>query len=319
MVFTLPFRVPHVPAQPTLNLFGSICALATPFQVAKDALDLEAMGRLIEYQLQAGTRGLVVAGSTGEGAALEVEEFSELVGFAVRKVSGRVPVLAGTGMQSTRKTLAQTRLAAAAGADAALVVTPAYVRPTQEGLYRHYMEVADHGGLPIILYNVSSRTACDLLPSTVARLCSHPNIVGIKEARPEAERMNELLGLKSDTFYIFSGDDSTCARAILAGADGVISVAANVVPAAMRALCHTAGNARAEDVIEADRALQGLYDLLGIEPNPIPVKWCLGQLGFGADHLRLPLVPLVAAYHALGKRVLLELGLIQSAQAQTQA
>nr|WP_281243928.1 4-hydroxy-tetrahydrodipicolinate synthase [Dokdonella immobilis] len=302
-------------AQSILNLSGSICAVATPFGVAEDALDLEAMGRLIEHQLQAGTRGLVIAGSTGEGAALEGEEFSELVGFAVRKVAGRVPVLAGTGMQSTRKTIAQTRLAAAAGADAALVVTPAYVRPTQDGLYRHYVEVAEKGGLPVMLYNVPSRSACDLLPVTVARLCTHPGVIGIKEARPEAERMNDLLALKSADFCIFSGDDPTCARAIAAGADGVISVAANVAPAAMQGLCLAAADGRGEDAANADRALQGLYDLLGVEPNPIPVKWCLEQLGFCANHLRLPLVPLSAAYHAQGKRVLFELGLIQSAQA----
>lgn len=290
--------------------------MATPFRVADDALDLEAMGRLIEYQLQAGTRGLVIAGSTGEGAALEAAEFSELVGFAVRKVAGRVPVLAGTGLQSTRKTIAQTRLAAAAGADAALVVTPAYVRPTQDGLYRHYVEVAENGSLPVMLYNVPSRSACDLLPETVARLCAHPGVVGIKEARPEVERMNELLGLKSANFLIFSGDDPTCARAMSSGADGVISVAANVAPAAMQDLCLAAAAGRGEEAANADRALRGLYDLLGVEPNPIPLKWCLEQLGFGANHLRLPLVPLGAAYHAQGKRVLFELGLIQSAQAQ---
>ncbi len=306
--FTLPSCVPHVPALQTLNLSGSICALATPFRVADDALDLDAFGRLIDYQLDAGTRGLVVAGSTGEGAALESAEFVKLLGFALQRVRRRLPVLAGTGLQSTRKTVAQTRLAADAGADLALVVAPAYVRPTQEGLYRHYVEVAEHGGLPVLLYNVPSRTACDILPATVERLCAHPNIVGIKEARVEPERMRELLALKSGGFCILSGDDPTCARAILEGADGVISVAANVAPAQMQYLCTLAAGGRENDARTADEALRGLYELLGVEPNPIPLKWCLQRMGLGADHLRLPLVPLSAAYHAQGESVLAGLG-----------
>lgn len=300
-----------MPAPQTLNLSGSICALATPFRVADDALDLDAFGRLVDYQLSAGTRGLVVAGSTGEGASLEGGEFADLLGFAVQRVARRVPLIAGSGLQSTRKTIAQTRLAAEAGADFALVVAPAYVRPTQEGLYRHYREVAEHGGLPVLLYNVPSRTACDILPATVARLCTHPNIIGIKEARAEPERMRELLALKSAKFCILSGDDPTCARAILQGADGVISVAANVAPAHMQALCVLAAAGKADEAGRADQALHDLYELLGAEPNPIPLKWCLQRMGFGADHLRLPLVPLDAAYHARGENVLAALGLDQ--------
>lgn len=295
-----------------MNLSGSICALATPFLAASEALDLDAFGRLVEFQIAAGTRGLVVAGSTGEGAALEPEEFFDLVEFAVGVVAGRVPVLAGTGLQSTRKTIAQTRIAGRAGADAALVVTPAYVRPTQEGLYRHFGEVADHGGLPVVLYNVPSRTSCDLLPQTVARLHAQSGIVGIKEARPEIERMQELLALQSGEFCIFSGDDPSAARSIRMGADGVISVAANVAPALMQELCDLAAGGAEEACQQADKRLHGLYDLLGIEPNPIPVKWCLQQLGFGSDALRLPLLALGAAYHAQAGRVLAELGLAAS-------
>jgi 4-hydroxy-tetrahydrodipicolinate synthase len=292
-----------------LNLSGSICALATPFHAASDALDLDAFGRLVEFQIGAGTRGLVVAGSTGEGAALEAEEFFELVEFTVAVVAGRVPVLAGTGLQSTRKTIAQTRLAGRAGADAALVVTPAYVRPTQEGLYRHYGEVADHGGLPVMLYNVPSRTACDLLPQTVARLHARFGIVGIKEARPEVERVRELLALRSDKFSVFSGDDPSAARSMRMGADGVISVVANVAPAQMQELCALAARGADEALAQADKRLHGLYDLVGVEPNPIPVKWCLQQMGFGSDALRLPLLALSAAYHAQGDRVLADLKL----------
>jgi 4-hydroxy-tetrahydrodipicolinate synthase len=176
-----------------LKLTGSICALATPFRASDDALDLDAFRRLVGFQIRSGTRGLVVAGSTGEGAALDATEFTTLVEVARREIADRVPLLAGSGMQSTRKTIEQTRLAAAAGADIALVVTPAYVRPTQKGLYRHFSEVADKGGLPIMLYNVPSRTSCDLLPETVARLCAHPAIIGIKEARADEARMRDLL------------------------------------------------------------------------------------------------------------------------------
>jgi len=278
-------------SDPALNLSGSLCALATPFIAATDAIDFDAFARLIDHQLAGGTRGLVVAGSTGEGAALDSEEFVALLEFTVRRVGGRIPVLAGTGLQSTRRTIAQTKLAAAVGADAALVVTPAYVRPTQEVLFRHFSEVAAHGDLPVVLYNVPSRTACDLQPATVARLCTNPRIVGIKEAVPDSDRIAALLALRNDGFVVLSGDDPTCARSIAAGAAGVISVAANLVPAAMQSLCEDAaraGSARRE----AGRLLQPLFDLLGAEPNPIPLKWCLRGIGIGDGHLRLPLTPL---------------------------
>ena len=301
----------HIPLP--LKLTGSICALATPFRASDDALDLDAFRRLVGFQIRSGTRGLVVAGSTGEGAALDATEFTTLVEVARREITDRVPLLAGSGMQSTRKTIEQTRLAAAAGADMALVVTPAYVRPTQEGLYRHFSEVADKGGLPIMLYNVPSRTACDWLPETVARLCAHPAIIGIKEAGADEARMRDLLAFASATFAVFSGDDPTCARAILAGAAGVISVAANIAPAAMQDLCARAAEGDAEGARRLDLHLHELFALLALEPNPIPVKWCLQRLGFGADHLRLPLLPLSAGYHAQAERVLGESGLIEPA------
>ena len=298
----------HVHALLPLNLSGSICAIATPFRAADDALDLEAFGRLIEFQISSGTRGLVVAGSSGEGA----DEFAGLIVAAARRIAGRIPLIAGTGMQSTRKTIDQTRLAASSGADMALVATPAYVRPTQEGMYRHFSEIAEQGGLPVILYNVPSRSACDLLPETVERLRSNARIVGIKEAHSDTTRMAELLEFRSESFALLSGDDPTCARAILAGADGVISVAANIAPAVMQALCASAASGDVENTLRIDARLHALFELLAVEPNPIPIKWCLQQLGFGTDHLRLPLLPMSAAYHAQGKRVLNESGLLQS-------
>lgn len=284
------------------NLGGSVCALATPFRGGD--LDLDAFGALIDYQLARGTQGLVVAGSTGEAHALEADEFDRLLAFAVGRVRQRVPVLAGTGTANTRKTIAATRRAQAQGADAALVVTPYYVRPTQEGLRRHFIEVAEHGGLPVVLYNVPSRTGCDLLPATVGRLASHERIVAIKEARSDSERMHALLALKSPTFQVLSGDDPTCARAMLAGADGVISVANNVAPAAMRELCDAAVAGDAARVAGLEATLSDLFDVLGAEPNPIPVKWCLHRLGLGLPEPRLPLLPLGAVHHEQATRAL---------------
>jgi 4-hydroxy-tetrahydrodipicolinate synthase len=227
-------------------------------------------------------------------------------------VRGRVPLLAGTGLAGTRNTLTRTRRAREAGVDAALVVAPPYVRPTQEGLYRHYSAVADEAGVPVMLYNVPSRTACDLLPETVARLAAHGNILGIKEAVGDDARMRALLALQSERFRVFSGDDPTAARAMLAGAAGVVSVTANVAPRHMARLCAacTAGDEALAQAL--DRELQPLHALLGAEPNPIPLKWCLAQRGFGEDALRLPLVPLGAAHHARGVDVLARLGLVEA-------
>lgn len=298
-----------------MALSGSICALATPFALRDEAVDLDACGRLIDYQLAGGTRGIVMAGSTGEAAALDEREYSALLEFAVAHIDGRIPVLAGSGLSATRKTIAQTQRARAAGVDFALVVAPPYVRPTQEGLYRHFSEVADQGGLPVVLYNVPSRTSCDLLPETVARLSTHGNIVGIKEARAEPERMRSLLKIANAGFAVLSGDDPTCMRAMLEGAPGVISVAANVAPAQFSALCERSIARDTDGAETIDRQLQPLYEFLGVEPNPIPVKWCLAQLGIGGPQLRLPLLPLSQTHHARGREVLVRLGLIEAARA----
>jgi 4-hydroxy-tetrahydrodipicolinate synthase len=288
-------------------LSASICALATPFRAAADTIDFDAFVRLRDYQIDGGTRALVVAGSTGEAAALDEGEYSALLEAAVAHVGGRVPVLAGTGLSATRKTIAQTRRARAAGIDAALVVTPAYVRPTQEGMYRHFCEVAEHGGLPVVLYNIPARTACDLLPETVARLAAHGNIIGIKEAVTDAARMSALLENASENFRVLSGDDPTALRAMNAGAHGVISVVANVVPRLFADLCAAALSGNTQTAQAVDARLRPLYALLGIEPNPIPLKWCLAELGFGEATLRLPLAPFSAAHHAAGREVLASL------------
>lgn len=277
-----------------MRIHGSITALATPFTAA-GSIDFDAWQRLVERQLAAGTQALVVAGSTGEAAALDDEEYDRLLARAVELAAGRVPVLAGTGLSATAKTVRQTRRARDNGADAALVVTPPYVRPTQEGLVAHFLAVAEQGGLPVVLYNVPPRTGGDLLPETVARLCGHESIIGIKEARAEPERMQALLALRGKGFAVLSGDDPTACRAMLAGADGVISVASNVVPAAFRRLCDRARAGDADSAGSLDARLQPLYRFLGVEPNPIPVKALLARQGIGHG-LRLPLQPLSSAH-----------------------
>ena len=301
----LPFYVLSPAGFALKRLGGSITALATPFRA--NGLDLDAFARLLDQQLIAGTQGLVVAGSTGEAHALDPDEFEALLTFAVERVAGRVPVIAGTGTANTRKTIAATRRAQACGADAALVVTPYYVRPTQAGLLRHFSEVAEQGGLPVVLYNVPSRTGCDLLPATTAKLAQHGGIIAIKEARGDAERVAEVIALKSTQFSILSGDDPTCMRAMLAGADGVISVASNAAPGPMRDLCDAARAGNIDAASRIDQALTALYELTGVEPNPIPVKWCLHLLGLGDPEPRLPLLTLSSAHRERAARVMANL------------
>ncbi len=284
-----------------MAISGSITALATPF-ASDGSIDLDAWRRLLQQQVAAGTQGVVVAGSTGEAAALSDEEFDRLLAVAAEIVAGRIPILAGTGQMNTLKTITQTRRAAAGGAQLALVVTPPYVRPTQAGLIEHYKAVADQGGLPVVLYNVPGRTGCDLLPETVARLVDHPNIVGIKEAVGEPERMAALLALRSDTFAILSGDDPTACRAMLAGADGLISVGSNALPGAFRLLCDLARSGKAGQADACDGRMQEFYSFLGAEPNPIPVKALLQRMGYGSG-LRLPLLPLSDAHVAQADRL----------------
>ncbi|MDB6163659.1 MAG: dapA [Xanthomonadaceae bacterium] len=277
-----------------LRIAGSVTALATPFTAAGE-LDLDGWRRLLEWQLESGTQGVVVAGSTGEAAALYDIEYDTLLRSAVEYVAGRIPVLAGTGQSNTAKTIEQTRRAGALGADAALVVTPPYVRPTQDGLVAHYRAIADDGALPVVLYNVPGRTGCDLLPTTVAGLAVHERIIGIKEARSDAERMAELLPLRTGAFTVLSGDDPTAARAMLSGADGLVSVASNALPAVMRKLCDLALGGKSEDATTWDAQLHDAYDFLAVEPNPIPLKAILSRLGIGRG-LRLPLTPLSPAH-----------------------
>lgn len=279
-----------------MRLSGSITALATPF-ASDGTLDLRAWAQLLEKQIAAGTSAVVVAGSTGEAAALDDAEYDALLAEAVRVVAGRIGVIAGTGLSNTAKTVAQTRRAKAFGAQAALVVTPPYVRPTQAGLVAHYRAVAAEGSLPVILYNVPGRTGVDLQPETVAALVDDANIVALKEARGDAERWQALAPLASAHFALLSGDDPSFVDAMSAGAAGVISVASNVVPAAMAQVAALAAAGREAEARRSDAALRPLYDFLGAAPNPIPLKALLKAQGLGHD-LRLPLLPLEAPHAA---------------------
>jgi 4-hydroxy-tetrahydrodipicolinate synthase len=274
-----------------MKIHGSVCALVTPFG-SDGALDMAAFGRLLDFQIAGGTQAVVVAGSTGEAHMLEHDEYDRLLAFAVEHVAGRIPVIAGTGEAGTAKTVALTKRARALGADAALAVTPYYVRPTQEGLRRHFLEVADQGGLPTLLYNVPSRTGCDLLPQTTAVLREHPAIIGIKEARGDAERIAQTAELVRADFVYLSGDDASGAEAMLAGAAGTISVVANLVPRAFRALCDAAAAGDRAAVARCQSALDPLVQALNCAPNPIAVKAGLPELGLGTATPRLPLVEL---------------------------
>jgi 4-hydroxy-tetrahydrodipicolinate synthase len=257
---------------------GSIVALVTPM-TADGALDFRALRALVDFHVREGTDAIVAVGTTGESATLDEEEHCEVIRAVVEHVAGRIPVIAGTGANSTREAIVLTRRAKEVGADACLLVTPYYNKPTQEGLYQHFRAVAEAVDIPQILYNVPGRTACDLLPTTVARLAPVPNIVGIKEATGKLERVRELIDSCDAPFALYSGDDASACDFCLLGGHGVISVTANVAPRAMHELCSAACGGRGEDARALDARLAGLHRDLFIESNPIPVKWALSEMG----------------------------------------
>ncbi len=291
---------------------GSIPALITPMQ-SDGSIDYVAWDRLLEFHLTSGTDGVVVGGTTGESPTLEVSELEQLVRRAKQRLGGRIPVIAGSGSNSTLKAIALSRSMQDAGADALLVVTPYYNKPTQEGLYQHFMAVADAVTIPVILYNVPGRTGCDLLPETVVRLSQHPRIVGIKEATGDLARAGLILGGARPGFLLLSGDDPTCADLMARGACGVISVTANVAPRSMHEVCVAASTGRHAEAQRLNESLQGLHAAMFLEANPIPVKWAVAQLGLIGPALRLPLVPLSAHLHASVLAALHAAGIAQAA------
>jgi 4-hydroxy-tetrahydrodipicolinate synthase len=274
---------------------GSIVAVVTPMQ-ADGAVDFGALDRLIDFHVENGTDGIVSVGTTGESATLNVEEHIEVVRRTIARAAKRVPVIAGTGANSTAEAIELTRLAQRAGADASLLVTPYYNKPTQEGLYRHYKAIADSVELPLILYNVPGRTACDMKPETVARLTECKNIVGLKEASGSLERNRQLVSLIGARMALLSGDDDIACESILAGFKGVISVTANVAPRQMHAMCAAALRGDAKEAKRLDDQVRALHKALFLESNPIPAKWALARMGFIGDALRLPLTPLAKAF-----------------------
>ncbi len=275
---------------------GSMAALITPM-TDDGALDYAALQKLVDFHIDSGTDALVVAGTTGESPTLEHDEHIELIERSCEIAAGRIPIIAGTGSNSTAQTLKLSRAVDRLPIAGLMIVTPYYNKPTQEGMFRHFSAVADAVSRPVILYNVPSRTGVDLKPATVGRLAAHENIVAIKEATGELDRIETLREACGGEFSLLSGDDATAAEFMLRGGQGVISVTANVAPRPMRELCDAA---RAGDRAAAERidaTLRALHRDLFVESNPIPVKWAMQQMGLAGPGIRLPLTPLSAAYH----------------------
>ena len=270
---------------------GSIVALVTPMH-PDGAIDWSAFARLIEYHIESGTAGLGVVGTTGESPTLTVPEHCEVIRFAVEQAGGRIPVVAGTGGNSTHEAIELTVSAAEAGADYSLSVTPYYNKPTQQGLFEHFQAVARSVNLPIILYNVPGRTGCDLLNETVVKLSQIDNIVAIKDATGDVARGAALIEAVPDGFAVFSGDDATALELMRRGGHGNVSVTANIAARDMAAMCNLALAGQWEAAAEIDAMLSELNDLLFIEANPIPVKWTMAQRGMIEEGIRLPLTTL---------------------------
>jgi 4-hydroxy-tetrahydrodipicolinate synthase len=293
---------------------GSLVALVTPM-LDDGAIDYEAWDRLLDLHLESGTSGVIVGGSTGESVNLTDGELQALLARARRRLRGRMALIAGVGGSSTALVAERARHLAEFAPDALLVVTPAYSRPTQEGLYRHFAAISAAAPAPVLLYNVPGRTAVDLLPATVARLAELPNVAGIKEAVASIDRIQELVGMLPPRFVVLSGDDPSACEAVLAGARGVISVSANVVPAAVAGVISAALQGQRVRSGQLDSPLAVLHRDLGVESNPIPVKWLLAEMGLIRPGIRLPLTWLS---EALQPRVRTALRLAQAGAITTQ-
>jgi 4-hydroxy-tetrahydrodipicolinate synthase len=288
---------------------GSMVALVTPM-FGDGSIDEDSLRRLVDFHVENHTDAIVSVGTTGESATLDEAEHCRVIRRTVEMAAGRLPVIAGTGANSTREAIDLTRCAMEAGVDACLLVTPYYNKPTQEGLYLHFRAVAEAVPVPQILYNVPSRTACDMLPATIERLSTISNIVGIKEATGNMDRAREIMERCGDRLDVYSGDDATAMELMLMGGKGNISVTANVAPAAMRELCEVAlagDRARAEAI---NRSLEILHRVLFVQSNPIPVKWALHEMGLIPPGIRLPMTPLAAEHHDTVRQALRQVGVL---------
>ena len=267
---------------------GSIVALVTPMYESGE-VDNDSLKKLVEFHIEQGSDGLVAVGTTGESATLDEQEHCAVISSIVEYANGRIPVIAGTGANSTTEAINLTRAAQRAGADACLLVTPYYNKPTQEGLYQHYKAVAEAVDIEQILYNVPGRTACDMLPETVARLSSIDNIVGVKEATGDLSRVSVIRDTCGSDFALYSGDDATTCEFCLLGGDGVITVTGNIAPRLMHDMVVTAIDGDRETALSIDALLIGLHNQLFIQSNPIPVKWAVAEMGLIGKGIRLPM------------------------------
>jgi 4-hydroxy-tetrahydrodipicolinate synthase len=289
---------------------GSIVALVTPMH-PDGAIDWQRLDELVEWHIEMGTSAIVPVGTTGESATVTAEEHCDIIKRVIAVVAKRIPVIAGTGSNSTREAIELTAAAKQAGADACLLVTPYYNKPTQEGLFQHYKAIAAAVALPQILYNVPGRTACDMKPETVARLAALDLVVGIKEATGDVSRCGEILKLCGGSMVVYSGDDETAVDLMLAGAKGTISVTANVSPAQMAAVCAAAVRGDAAEANRLNKPLTGLHSALFVEANPIPVKWALAEMGKIGRGLRLPLTELSSQFHPAVRTAMRQAGVGQ--------
>ena len=289
---------------------GSMVALVTPMD-AQGGLDWDALSKLVDFHLQEGTNAIVAVGTTGESATLDVHEHVEVIRRVVDQVAGRIPVIAGTGANSTREAVELTQNAKSVGADACLLVTPYYNKPTQEGLYQHFRTIAEAVDIPVILYNVPGRTVADLQNETTLRLAQIPNIVGIKDATGNLDRVCELIARAPERFSVYSGDDATACFSILMGGKGNISVVANVAPRMMHEMCAAALNGDLPKARELHFRMLSLHRQLFCEANPIPVKWACHQLGLTTSGgIRLPLTPLSPECHERVRAAMRQAGLL---------
>ncbi|MBR7798748.1 4-hydroxy-tetrahydrodipicolinate synthase [Undibacterium sp. FT137W] len=289
---------------------GSLVAIVTPMH-ADGSLDIPTLRKLIDWHIAEGTDGIVIVGTTGESPTVSVEEHCELIRIAVEHTNKRVPIIAGSGGNSTVEAIALTKFAKEAGADASLQVVPYYNRPTQEGMYQHFKKIAESVDIPIILYNVPGRTVADMSNETIVRLAQIPGIIGIKEASGNLGRDLELLRLVPKSFAVYSGDDPTAMALMFCGGKGNISVTANVAPRAMHELCAAAMAGDIATAVEINTRLIPLHAKLFVEPNPVPVKWALSEMGLIPAGIRLPLVSLSSQYHDIVRSALREAGVLQ--------